>query len=458
MPPKPGHFPIPAPGVKPESADIKINGHRRGALRKGKWTPEEEDFVSRLIEHFNMGLLMLPEGTTLRAYLADKLNCDPMRITKKFTGSDCLGKRVYQPRKVTNMAAQEMDVARQDLEHLERRFLLRLQRANDADACMLDFDARFVYGDQVVSSPAIDALILQSRGGRWGLMSESDLMSAPSPLVQLLNGGFMAKDGNAPPAVAPLPHGGDQPNHPPRTAAPQPTHPDHAPRQRNQPQPPSLRQQRTTTPTVVLPHMAPGPPSHPTGDQRPLEPSSDHYRARTAPVREEEPPSTSGSVPGPQKQGAIKPKPPSTASKTPPKQRRALEAVQPASTPPTPSDFLIGDEEPPSSNLQVKSDSSVGDISSPPVPHAHEEEVKCAEDISPNLPRPSSYTSEGRVDTEAEAGELVLDFFNSVRHEANSHENLRDAAKAWEEEQRQPTRKRKLRPDDSPGPDHRLRC
>lgn len=38
----------------------------------------------------------------------------------------------------------------------------------------------------------------------------------------------------------------------------------------------------------------------------------------------------------------------------------------------------------------------------------------------------------GPVETEAEAGELVLDFFNSVRHEANSHENIREAAEAWE--------------------------
>jgi hypothetical protein len=63
-------------------------------VRKGKWTPEEEDYAAILIEHFDSGLLSLPEGTTLRVYLAEQLNCDPMRITKKFTGQDCLGKRV----------------------------------------------------------------------------------------------------------------------------------------------------------------------------------------------------------------------------------------------------------------------------------------------------------------------------------------------------------------------------
>lgn len=47
---------------------------------------EEEAYTAGIIDHFTRGLLKLPEGTTLRAYLAEKLNCDPMRITKKFTG------------------------------------------------------------------------------------------------------------------------------------------------------------------------------------------------------------------------------------------------------------------------------------------------------------------------------------------------------------------------------------
>ena len=35
---------------------------------------EEEDFTQRIIDYFNNGLLPLPEGITLRAYLAEKLN------------------------------------------------------------------------------------------------------------------------------------------------------------------------------------------------------------------------------------------------------------------------------------------------------------------------------------------------------------------------------------------------
>ena len=61
-------------------------------VRRGKWTPEEEAYAARLIRDFDAGLLPLENGATLRVYLAEKLNCDPMRISKKFTGINCIGK------------------------------------------------------------------------------------------------------------------------------------------------------------------------------------------------------------------------------------------------------------------------------------------------------------------------------------------------------------------------------
>jgi hypothetical protein len=80
---------------------------RQGALRRGKWTVEEEAYVARVIQDFNSGFLDAPAGTTLRTYLSDKLQCDPMRITKKFTGEACIGKRVFHPavRCIANAAA-----------------------------------------------------------------------------------------------------------------------------------------------------------------------------------------------------------------------------------------------------------------------------------------------------------------------------------------------------------------
>ncbi len=53
--------------------------------------------MARVIQDFNSGYLNAPAGTTLRSYLSDKLHCDPMRITKKFTGDSCIGKRVFHP-------------------------------------------------------------------------------------------------------------------------------------------------------------------------------------------------------------------------------------------------------------------------------------------------------------------------------------------------------------------------
>jgi hypothetical protein len=65
---------------------------RKASLRRGKWTTEEEFYANRLIYEFKLGLLPLTDGTTLRTFLSKLLNCDPMRISKKFVGQNCIGK------------------------------------------------------------------------------------------------------------------------------------------------------------------------------------------------------------------------------------------------------------------------------------------------------------------------------------------------------------------------------
>ena len=66
-------------------------------LRRGKWSVEEELYAEKIIAYFNKGLIPdVATGTTLRTYLSDKLQCDPMRITKKFAGASCIGKQVFQ--------------------------------------------------------------------------------------------------------------------------------------------------------------------------------------------------------------------------------------------------------------------------------------------------------------------------------------------------------------------------
>jgi len=108
--------------------------------RKGKWGIEEENYTNKIIEAFNNGTLMVPEQTdgtqlTLRAYLAEKLNCDPMRITKKFTGASCLGKRVYYKAGSTNgngskPPPEEIARVNKELEKYEAAFLQKLVEQN----------------------------------------------------------------------------------------------------------------------------------------------------------------------------------------------------------------------------------------------------------------------------------------------------------------------------------------
>lgn len=50
-----------------------------------------------------------------------------MRITKKFTGACCLGRRAYHLRDRPRASAAEMEVARLELQHLEQRFRLRVE-------------------------------------------------------------------------------------------------------------------------------------------------------------------------------------------------------------------------------------------------------------------------------------------------------------------------------------------
>lgn len=50
-----------------------------------------------------------------------------MRITKKFTGACCLGRRAYHLRDRPRASPSEVEMARLDLQHLEQRFRLRVE-------------------------------------------------------------------------------------------------------------------------------------------------------------------------------------------------------------------------------------------------------------------------------------------------------------------------------------------
>jgi len=101
-------------------------------LRRGKWTGEEESYANRLIIEFKAGLLPLTDGTTLRTFLSKLLNCDPMRISKKFVGSNCIGKQVFRRRTVdiNRLTPDQIQQSRGELSELERRFLDRVAQTN----------------------------------------------------------------------------------------------------------------------------------------------------------------------------------------------------------------------------------------------------------------------------------------------------------------------------------------
>ena len=91
----------------------------RPGLRKGKWTKDEEDYAYRLAHYFHKGLLPINKGTMLRLFLAEQLNCEPMRVTKKFSGSSCIGKQIYRPCEPTLETTAETAMALKELETLQ---------------------------------------------------------------------------------------------------------------------------------------------------------------------------------------------------------------------------------------------------------------------------------------------------------------------------------------------------
>ncbi|CAB9514594.1 RING [Seminavis robusta] len=104
-------------------------------LRQGKWTREEEEYVACLIDEFKTGMMPLAEGTSLRTFLSKMLNCHPMRISKKFVGSNYNGKQVYARRTGSDrLSNEQVRERRAKLCDLERKFLAKIQGKTGASA------------------------------------------------------------------------------------------------------------------------------------------------------------------------------------------------------------------------------------------------------------------------------------------------------------------------------------
>ena len=89
--------------------------------RAGKWTLEEETLANQLVNDFENGLLEdCEDGTTLRSYLARKLSCAPMRISKKFAKRQ-IGKLSFIRRNGTGMAIMTKGIKKRPSRRLPRK-------------------------------------------------------------------------------------------------------------------------------------------------------------------------------------------------------------------------------------------------------------------------------------------------------------------------------------------------
>lgn len=90
-----------------------------------------------------------------------------MRITKKYTGASCLGKRVYH-REIANTTPKEVQNVQKELEYLEKKFKdkleqIRLEKKEHESAI------EGIYNHISVSTPNIDAMMLNKLPMQLGI-------------------------------------------------------------------------------------------------------------------------------------------------------------------------------------------------------------------------------------------------------------------------------------------------
>ncbi|KAH7484124.1 hypothetical protein KRP22_005305 [Phytophthora ramorum] len=64
------------------------------SARKGKWGIDEHKYAGMLMKQFQVGALPLADGLHLRVFMANMLQCDPLRVTKKYAGQ-AIGKQNF---------------------------------------------------------------------------------------------------------------------------------------------------------------------------------------------------------------------------------------------------------------------------------------------------------------------------------------------------------------------------
>ena len=97
----------------------------------GRWTKEEETYALELIRSFGEGTLEnVPDGATLRNFLAEKLTCQAKRISKKYEGSHYNGRQRFA-RTNAKANANELDAKRRHIAELRKTFEEARQKSQE---------------------------------------------------------------------------------------------------------------------------------------------------------------------------------------------------------------------------------------------------------------------------------------------------------------------------------------
>jgi len=108
-------------------------------MRVGRWNPEEEEYSQQIIREFKAGTLPLKEGTMLRIFLSVLLNCDPMRISKKFRLEGSVGKQQFTRNweSVRSFQEWEKERKRKEFVSLEEKFFRACQLSSKHELCVM---------------------------------------------------------------------------------------------------------------------------------------------------------------------------------------------------------------------------------------------------------------------------------------------------------------------------------
>nr|CCA23644.1 conserved hypothetical protein [Albugo laibachii Nc14] len=111
------------------------------ASRSGPWSKEEEAYSAKLIRSFCDGALELAESTTLRAFLASRLGCNPMRVSKKLA-TGMIGSLSIPKRSGSSMFVRKNSLTSEHLAETQQKIDQLYQNFKTFDAQKRSSNAR----------------------------------------------------------------------------------------------------------------------------------------------------------------------------------------------------------------------------------------------------------------------------------------------------------------------------